>query len=196
MSEYELYTRILAPRLRPEAQSVLIEKTGKKNHVATVEPDSKTAYTLYRYDQKEHGELFFPFFNNTHDGERGKAELPTPDGLLKFCDYILLAEKKDTLYVLLIEMKSGGNGDAVMQLDASATFMDFVKSTALRIAEANGYENFDADSVIVRKIVLKPAPNARPMTNQAKSKVPQVDCNEPVIYFQSNILPLYMFCRN
>ena len=31
MSEYELYTRILAPRLRPEAQTILIEKTEKKN---------------------------------------------------------------------------------------------------------------------------------------------------------------------
>lgn len=195
MSEYELYTRILAPWLRPETQSVLIEKTEKKDHVATIEPDHKTVYTLYRYDQKEQGEAFFPFFNNTHDGEHGKAELPTPDYLLKFCDYILLAERRDTLYVLLIEMKSGSNGDAVIQLDASATFMDYVKSTALRIADANGYENFDADSIIVRKIVLKPAPNARPMTNQAKSKVPQVDCNDPVIYFQSNILPLYMFCR-
>lgn len=195
MSEYELYTRILSPRLRPEVQSVLIEKTEKKDHIATIEPDHKMVYTLYRYDQKEHGTLFFPFFNNTHDSELGKAELPTPDYLLKFCDYILLAEKKDTLYVLLIEMKSGGNGDAVIQLDASATFMDYVKNTALRIAEDNGYENFDADSIIVRKIVLKPAPNARPMTNQSKSKVPQVDCNAPVIYYQSNILPLYMFCR-
>lgn len=195
MSEYELYTRILAPQLKPDNQSVLIEKMEKKNHVATIEPDRKTVYTLYRYDQKEHGETFFPFFNNTHDGVHGKAELPTPEDLLKFSDYILLAERKETLYVLLIEMKSGSNGDAVIQLDASSTFMDYVKNTALRIAEANGYENFDADSIIVRRIVLKPAPNARPMTNMAKSKMLQMVCNDSVIYFQSNILPLYMFCR-
>lgn len=195
MSEYELYTRILAPRLRSDAQSVLIEKMEKKNHVATIEPDHKTIYTLYRYDQKEQGDSFFPFFNNTHDGEYGKAELPAPNDLLKFCDYILLAERNDTLYVLLIEMKSGSNGNAVVQLDASATFMDYIKSTALRIANANSYENFDADSIIVKKIVVKPAPNSRPMTNQSKSKVPQVNCNDPVIYFQSNTLPLYMFCR-
>lgn len=35
MSEYELYTRILAPRLRPEAQSVLIEKTEKKSRISS-----------------------------------------------------------------------------------------------------------------------------------------------------------------
>lgn len=195
MSEYEIYTRILAPRLRPTPQSVLIEKTEKKDHIATIEPDRKIIYTLYRYDQKEQKELFFPFFNNTHDGEHDKAELPTLESLLQFCDYILLAEKNGTLYVLLIEMKSGSNGDAVVQLDASATFMDYVKNTALRIAKLNDYKNFDPDSIIVRKIVLKPAPNTRPTTNLSKSKVPQVDCNEPIIYFQSDILPLYMFCR-
>ena len=195
MSEYELYTRILAPRLRPETQDVLIEKTEKKTHRATIDPGRKTFFSLYRYDQKEQGNLFFPFFNNTHDGERGKAEFPAPDVLLKFCDYILLAEKKGKLYILLVELKSGNNGDAVSQLEASATFMDFIKSTALRIAESNEYENFDAGSITVRKIVMKPAPNVRPMTNLSKSKGQQVDVNAPIIYFQSDTLPLDMFCR-
>lgn len=196
MSEYELYTRILAPRLRPEEQSVLIEKTSKKVHKAEIVPDKKIAYGLYRYDQTEQSDLFFPFFNNTHDGERGKAEFSTPDELLKFCDYILLAEKNRRLYVLLLEMKSGNNGDAVIQLEASATFMDYVKHTAQRISETNGYKHFDADSIKVRKIVLKPAPKARPMTNLAKSKVTKVNFDDPIIYYQSDTLPLYFFCKN
>lgn len=195
MSEYELYTRILAPRLKPEVQNVLIEKTKKKIHKASVIPDKKTNYALYRYDQKEQGDLFFPFFNNTHDGEKEKAACPTPKDLLKFCDYILLAERSDVLYVLLIELKSGDNGDAYKQLDASETFMEYVKYTAIRISESNDYQNFDSQNIKVRKIVLKPAPKTRPLTNLAKSKVPQVDLNASPIYFSSDCLPLYLFCK-
>ncbi len=195
MSEYELYTRILAPRLRPEVQTILIEKTEKKNHKAEIVSDCKTTFSLYRYDQKEQGDLFFPFFNNTHDGDFGKAEFPTPDLLLKFCDYILLAERNGSLYILLVEMKSGKNGDAVFQLEASATFMDYIKSTAIRIAKANGYMAFDADSIVVRKIVMKPALKARPMTSPSKSKASKVDVYKPIIYLSSDILPLYMLCR-
>lgn len=195
MSGYELYTRILAPRLKPAIQNLLVENIGQKIHKADVVPDKKTTYTLYRYDQTEQGDLFFPFFNNTHDGEYGKTECPTPKDLLKFCDYILLAERNDVLYVLLIELKSGNNGDAFKQLDASETFMEYVQHTAKRISEANDGPNFDVQNVKVRKIVLKPAPRTRPLTNLAKSKAPQVDLNASPIYFPSDSLPLYLFCK-
>lgn len=193
MSEYELYTRILAPRLKPANQNQLIERIGTKIHQVDIVPDKRTVYTLYRYDQKEQGELFFPFFNNTHDGERGRATCPTPKELLKFCDYILLAERSRVLYVLLIELKSGDNGEAYKQLNASETFMEYVKRTAIRIAAPNGYENFKSN-VKVRKIVLKPAPTNRPMTNLAKSKEHQIDL-DGLIYFYSDRLPLYQFCK-
>lgn len=196
MSEYELYNRIFAPKLKHEMQSALIEKMEKKTHWAEIVSDKKTTYTVYRYDQKEQGELFFPFFNNTHNGEHGAAECPAPEDLLKFCDYILLAERKGVLYVLLIEMKSGANGDAGKQLDATETFMEFIKASAARVSEANGYAHFDADNVKIRKIVLKPAPKARPMTNVSKSKQNDVDVNASPIYFQRDQLPLYLFCRN
>lgn len=195
MSEYELYTRILAPRLKPEAQNVLIENTERKVHKAEIVSDRRMSYTLYRYDQTEQGDLFFPFFNNSHDGEHGRAECPTPEELLKFCDYILLAERNDVLYVLLVELKSGANGDAYKQLDASETFMEYVRHTANRIAASNGYPNFDARKVKMRKIVLKPAPKTRPLTNTAKSKAPQVDLKASPIYFSSDCLPLYLFCK-
>ena len=195
MSEYELYNRILAPWLVTENQSILIEKTERKIHKADIVPDKKTAYTLYRYDQKEHGELFFPFFNNTHDGDFGQAECPVPIDLLKFCDYILLAEKNYVLFVLLLELKSGNNGDAYKQLDASETFMEYIKNTAVRISEANGYLDFDPKRVKVRKIVLKPAPHTRPLTNTAKSNAPQVDLNASPIYYSSDTMPLGLFCK-
>lgn len=196
MSEYELYTRILAPWLKPDNQDILIEKTRKTDHTAKVVPDKKTSHTLYRYDQKEQKEKFFPFFNNTHDGEDGKAEIPTPQDLLKFCDYILLAERNNVLYVLLLELKSGANnGDACKQLDATEVFMEFVKNTAKRISEANDYLDFDTKNIKVRKIVLKPATKPKPLTNLAKSTASQVDVNNSPIYYSSDILPLNLFCK-
>lgn len=196
MSEYELYNRILASRLKPNNQTALIEKTEKGIHKAEIISDKKTTYTLYRYDQKEQGDLFFPFFNNTHDGGRDGAGCHAPTDLLKFCDYILLAEKNNMLYVLLLELKSGENGDAYKQLDASATFMDYIKATAIRIAEANGYSYFNANNIKVRTIVLKPAPKTRPLTNIAKSKQTRLELNASPIYYLSDSLPLYLFCKN
>lgn len=193
MSEYELYTRILAPWLKPEKQDILIEKTERTDHIAKViTGNKKIFYTLYRYDQKEQKEKFLPFFNNTHDGEYGEAVFHTPEDLLRFCDYILLAEKNSVLYVLLLELKSGKNGDAHKQLDATEVFMEFVKNTAKRISEVNGYRGFDTQNIKIRKIVLKPTPKSKPSTN--KGKAPQVDLNNSPIYFPSDILPLYKFC--
>ncbi len=195
MSEYEIYTRILSPCLKPENQRVLVEDLGYSLHMANIIEDKKTIYSLYRYDQVEQKNLFLPFFNNSHDGEMDKSECPTLEDLLKFCDYILLAEKNDRLFVLLLELKSGNNGDAHKQLEASATFMEYVKNTAIRIAEVNGYLNFKKENIKLKKIVLKPAPKVRPLTNKSKSKQLKVDYEAPIIYYTANSLPLYCFCR-
>ena len=194
MSEYDLYTRILAPKLKPKNQKVLTEQTGRKMQKADISSDGKICYTVYRYDQGEQREQFFPFFNNTHDGDMGKAETPSPEGLLRFCDYILLAERNNRLYVLLIELKSGANGDAIKQLDATATFMDYVKNTAIRIAEENGYQNFNVENVKVRKIVLKPI-NTKSTTNVIKSLKEQLGMDATTIYFSSIKFPLRLFLQ-
>ena len=195
MSEYDLYTSILAPRFLCENQTLLSEKTEKGKHEARI-ITQRIDYSIYRYDQTEHGDLFLPFFNNTHDGERGKAAVPAPSDLLKFCDYIILAEQNNALYVLLIEMKSGSTGDANRQLDASYLFMEYIKSTAQRISKANGYERFNVTNIKTRKIVLKQVSNRdRPMTNIAKSNRGNIDLRDPIIYFTSETLPLRLFCR-
>lgn len=194
MYEYDLITRILAPWLKPTNQAVLIENTEKGTHKADIVSDKKTAYTLYRYDQGEHGQLFFPFFNNTHDGERGEADCPTPKELLKFCDYILLAEKNHVLYVLLLELKSGLNGDAYKQLDASATFMEYVKHTAVRISVVNGYSSFNTQNIKIKQIILKPQPKVRPCTQKAKT-FSNWDLDASPICINSDTLPLYKFCK-
>ena len=89
MNEYELCTRILSPRLCPKNQYWLEERKLKKVHKAQVVEDAVDAWTLYRYDQDDDPDHFFPFFNNSR-GENG-----TPDDLLKFCDYIVLVSKKN-----------------------------------------------------------------------------------------------------
>lgn len=62
MNEYDLYTRILAPRLRPSNQELLIEeKHLRKPHKCTVISDAVDEYSLYRYDCDEEKGCFLPF---------------------------------------------------------------------------------------------------------------------------------------
>lgn len=194
MYEYDLITRILSPRLQPENQKVLMENTHTTNHQASIINGRRIRYTLYRYDQTEQGQCFLPFFNNTHDGDLGIAPCPAPSDLLKFCDYILLAEKNEVLYVLLIELKSGHNGDASKQLDASAVFFEYIKKTASRISNANGYSSFNTQNIKIKQIILKPQPKVRPCTQKAKT-FSNWDLDTSPICINSDTLPLYKFCK-
>ena len=189
MNEYELYTRILAPRLIRNNQKELVE--SERDHKVTI-IDKGIVYTLYRYDMNEEKERFLPFFNNTNE-DKGKAvKYPTLVGLRKFCDYILLAERKDKLFVVLIEMKSGDAEGAEVQLEATACFMEYVKKTAERIKDKNGYRNFSSANIVIKKAILKPG-RTRPGTNKAKSF--PVDFRVDVVRMSSDTFPLYQFCR-
>lgn len=194
MNEYDLITRILSPRLQPENQQVLMENTDTTNHQASIITSGRIRYTLYRYDQKEQGQYFLPFFNNTHDGDFGGAPSPAPSDLLKFCDYILLAEKNEVLYVLLIELKSGHNGDANKQLEASAVFFEYIKKTASRISNANDYSSFNTQNIKIKQIILKPQPKVRPFTQKAKT-YSNWNLDTSPICINSDTLPLYLFCK-
>ena len=189
MNEYELYTRVLSPDLLSSNQSILIETKAK--HAARIIDDCVEGYALYRYDMDEQKERFMPFFNKYHrDGQR-----KVPDGLLKFCDYILLTSKDERLYVILVEMKSGKLDEARKQLDASQTFMDYVRESAKRVSKENGYDGFDIDNIHVKKVILKPTPVSRPGTNKAKSKCSKISWDDEYINMPSNIFPLNKLCR-
>lgn len=179
MNEYDLYKRILAPHLSPEDQTCLAE--NKNTHKAKIIA-GKIAYTLYRYDQDEQKELFLPFFNHSH----GLKDL------LKFCDYILLAERNNKLYVLLIEMKNGSNTDAQKQLEASETFMNFIQDTASRICSTNGYDDFNQKNITTRRIILKPQ-KSKSLTNLTKSKG-GIDWTAQPLICTSDVLPLHQIC--
>lgn len=190
MEEFELYTRILAPRFQAESQNYLIEKKCAKPQKASIIDTAVDHYVIYRFDMDT--ENFLPCFNNTHASKGKTVEYPTPKGLLSFCDYIILAVIDNKLYVVLVEMKSGESNAASVQLDASATFMEYVKQTALRIKDNNGYKDFNAQNIIVRKLKLRPAPKSRPATNVAKGNI---GLKQNPMSYAGNSLPLARICN-
>ena len=151
--------------------------------------DQSRRDTLYRFNENEN---FLPFFNNTHEGERGPVEYPTPKGLRKFCDYILLAVTHNKMYVILIEMKSGSNGDAQLQLSASSTFMKYIQMTAERIKSQNHFDTFDSNNIIIKKVILKPKPTPRPTTNIAKDS--SINWTADPVIIKGEVFPINKLC--
>lgn len=194
MNEFELYTRILAPKYQSAHQGYLIEdklQEPQKVQKADIIDTSVKCHVVYRLDMDE--ENFLPFFNNTHSNAEQSVEYPTPKFLLAFCDYIILAVVGIKLYVVLVEMKSGDHSKAHLQLQASETFMNFVKQTALRIKAHNEYNEFDEKNIILRKVILKPALKARPTTNIAKGG--RQCYSSDLIVYEGNVLPLARICK-
>lgn len=191
MNEYDLYTLILSPHFQVRDQSILIEDKLHKPHKASIVSNGVKKYMLYRFDMDKQN--FLPFFNNTHDGEYGKAAFPAPKGLLKFCDYILLAVYANKLYVILIEMKSGDAQAATQQLHATADFMEYVRQTAVRVSGLNNYKGFSGDTIVVRKVILRPTPKAKPTTNVAKSSI---DWQADTVSISTDLFPILKLCKS
>ena len=189
MNEYELYTRIIHPDYKSEYQNRLTEEKLRRPQTAQIIDTGVDDYILYRFDLDDKN--FLPFFNNTHVGREERVEYPAPDKLLKFCDYIMLVSKGGKLYVLLIEMKSGGNAEASIQLKAAETFMEYIKQTALRIKSYNGYDSFTAGNIILRRVLLKPL-KSKPTTNVRNR---QIDTSGDPIVCRENIFPIMRICN-
>ena len=150
MREFELYTRILNPTFVSDNQTCMKEE--KANHEVKLITQGIDEYRLYRFDLDSSAADFLCFFNKNHSAGSGVQGLKD---LNRFCDYVLLAQKKDKLYVFIFELKSGKNEGAVKQLRATELFMDYIKGTAERIKEVNGFDQFDAKNIITKKVVLK-----------------------------------------
>ena len=194
MIEYELFTRMLSWDFLSPNQYMMEEPKQAGAHTCIIVDKGVDQFKAYRYDLDVRD--FLPFFNKEHDDEaRGYvAENPTPSGLLKFCDYILLAAVDEKLYVILVEMKSGGNDGANLQLAASKTFIDYVKASAERIKTLCGYDDFDAGNIILRKVLLKPAPKPRPTTNIGRRNT-QIDWGADPIVMPIQVFPLLKVCE-
>lgn len=194
MIEYELLTRMLSRDFLSPNQRMMEEPKQAGTHTCTIVDKGVDHYKSYRYDLEERD--FLPFFNKEYDDEeRGVVtDNPTPTGLLKFCDYILLATVNEKLYVVLVEMKSGNNAGANQQLDASETFIDYVKASAERIQALCGYEDYDSGNIILRRVLLKPAPKIRPATNIGRRNS-QIDWGADPIVLNSQLFPLLKVCE-
>lgn len=194
MIEYDLFTRMLSWDFLSPDQRMMEEPKQAGAHTCAVVDKGVDHYKAYRYDLEERD--FLPFFNKEHnDEERGIAAVnPTPTGLLKFCDYILLAAVNDKLYVILVEMKSGTNAGAKRQLAASKTFIDYIKASAERIKTMCGCDDFDSKNIILRKVLLKPAPKIRPATNIGRRNS-QIDWGADPIVLNSQLFPLLKVCK-
>ena len=108
------------------------------------------SYDLYEFGSKDNFRLF-PFFNHTNN----EPNFPNaPSGLIAFCDYIILTEFRNILYILLIEMKRGETAHAHIQLEASKCFIEYVLCNAERIKHHNSMARFDKDKVEIRRIIL------------------------------------------
>lgn len=194
MNEYDLFTKILSQDFLSSNQHILNEPKQADTHTCVIVDKGVDHYKAYRYDLDEHD--FLPFFNKDHDDKvvGYMSPNPTPTGLRKFCDYILLASVNEKLYVILVEMKSGVNTGANQQLAASKTFIDYVKASAERIKTLCGYDEFDSRNIIIRKVLLKPAPKGRPPTNIGKRDT-QIDWGADPIELRSLIFPLLKVCE-
>ncbi len=194
MIEYELFTRMLSWNFLSTNQQIMEEPKRAGAHTCTIVDKGVDSYKAYRYDLEKYN--FLPFFNNAHDDEAKGivAENPTPTGLLKFCDYILLAAVNEKLYVILVEMKSGINTGAKQQLAASESFIDYVKASAERIKTMCGCEDYDARHIVLRKVLLKPVPKIRPTTNIGRRNS-QIDWSADPIVVPSQLFPLLKVCK-
>lgn len=189
MKEYDLFTRMLSQDFLTADQQRMDEPKQDGKHSCAIVGKGVDQYKAYRYDLDECD--FLPFFNKDHDNAATGyvSPNPTPEGLRKFCDYILLASVNDKLYVILVEMKSGTNAGANQQLAASKTFIDYITASAERISGA-----FDAKKIVLRKVLLKPAPKTRPATNIGKRNT-QVDWGADPIELRMPVFPLLKVCE-
>jgi hypothetical protein len=114
-------------------------------------------YLSFSFDKqplphKEFPRGIFPFFN------RGTGNVTS------FCDYIIFAEKKGKLFVLLIELKKGNN-NVTKQLDAGKCFAEYVVSTLNRVYKQN--INPEIRKISIRKSNIKP--------KQQKKRIEYID---------------------
>ena len=168
MREYELLKWMLHEDFlcKGEDSLVLIENQGDEHEEQRVSivnnVRSISDMTLYRFDEKSTGKDPLPFFNNSYE-EGAHA----PSELRSFCDYILLVEKDDTLYIILIELKRGATTGYRKQIDASHCFMSYVIDSAERIKQDNAYDEFDRDNIHFRKVLIKKCSSEKQVTHNS-----------------------------
>ena len=126
---------------------------------------------LYQFSgQDKEDAAHLPFFN-----KNGGGDYKAPEGLNKFCDYILLVQHTDGLYVFLLEMKRGTNEGYEIQLEASKCFFDYILRSAERIKKLNGWTDLNTDDIHYRRIEIKEAPSNKRITKPHETETMDMD---------------------
>lgn len=172
MTEYDQLCSILSDEFLAASQDIMVEKkenTHKAQRVNIDDGKRELIRNLYRFDLEE--KEFLHFFDKTDN---------SPEGLRKFCDYVLLVKHDDKTFVLLIELKRGETTGADKQLKASEVFIEFLHKTAERLHRDFGDFNFNRRNVVLRKIVIKEV-----KSNKTGTKGTRIDKNQDIITFKS-----------
>ena len=168
MREMELLKWILHGDFlcKGDVAMVMVESQGREHDEQRVvivnKVSSISQMALYRFDEKSAGKDFLPFFN-----DRYKEEPHAPADLRSFCDYILLAEYNDMLYVILIELKRGEATGYRKQIDASHCFVDYIIDSAERIKHENAFDEFDRDNIRFRRVLIKKCTSEKQVTHNS-----------------------------
>lgn len=174
MTEYDQLCYFLGNDFVHEKQDKMEEKKGEIHKAQIVNIDDckrKITWTLYRFDLDEKD--FLPFFNKTDNA---------PEGLRKFCDYVLLVKYHEKTYVLLVELKRGDISGADKQLKASQVFIEFLYKTAERLHRDFNDFDFNKENVVLRKIIVKETKSNK---KTLKDDL-QIDKNADIILFKSS----------
>lgn len=113
----------------------------EKSENMSVPIESNTSYLSYSFDKNVPSTGLFPFFN--------KTKL-----VHAMCDYIIFCFHSNRLYVLLVELKHGGN-NVTKQLKAGKCFAEFVVSTLNRIENLNIIPEIRCISIRNKNIINK-----------------------------------------
>lgn len=185
MSEFNLFQKIIAKCFLSDNPDLMVED-GKQQTKVIHTGAGPTEYQLYRFDLKE--KEFLPFFD---------ASDISPKNLRAFCDYVILAEVVSKLYIILVEMKSGGANHAPTQLIASEDFARYVRSRAEHIASSNDEESFDKNNIIIKKVIVKPIPGQKVTTNPAlgNGNVTRHQAYDDIIVVKANYIDVNQICR-
>ena len=182
MTEYEQLCSIISDEFLAVSQDIMTEtkeatqKVAQRVHI----DDGKRGLirNLYRFDLDE--KEFLCFFNKTDN---------SPEGLRKFCDYVLLVKHDGKTFILLIELKRGDISGADKQLRASEVFIEFLHKTAERLQQDFGDFSFNRKNIVLRKIIVKEV-----KSNKSGTQGTRVDKNQEIILFKSaGVFPLAKF---
>lgn len=192
MKDIEFLEWMLNSELSPQGEDTLTmiepgDAYNKEQRVVVKNISSSiSGMKLYCFNKKDRD--FLPFFNPSKD-ENNKP----PKSLRCFCDYILIVQHDNGLFVFLLEMKRGRHDDAEEQLNASRTFFDYILQSAERIKNVNAIRGFNSSTVRYRRVVIHKAGSNKRITKI--KDLENIDLDDVIIHDCYDEFRPVCYCR-